>query len=73
MSSSRTFRRRLGDSRTVSLLVGRSVAVVLVDGTIVGALNLLSTTRVSLSSVGDSLELDDVGAGASPTWRPMLN
>lgn len=57
----------VGDSRTVSLLVGRSVAVVLVDGTIVGALNLLSTTRVSLSSVGDSLELDDVGAGASPS------
>jgi hypothetical protein len=57
----------LGDSRTVSLIVGRSVAMVLVDGKIVAALNLLSSTRVSLSSVGASLQLDDVGAGASPT------
>ena len=60
------FEAPLGGSRTVSLVVGRTVAALLVDDKVVAAVNLLSSTRVSLTSSGESLTLEQVGAGATP-------
>ena len=60
------FEAPLGASRTVSLVVGRTVAALLVDDKVVAAVNLLSSTRVSLTSSGESLTLEQVGAGATP-------
>ncbi|MFI0525832.1 MAG: hypothetical protein ACH37H_06975, partial [Ilumatobacteraceae bacterium] len=60
------FEAPLGGSRTVSLVVGRTVATLLVDDKVVAAVNLLSSTRVSLTSSGESLTLEQVGAGATP-------
>ena len=60
------FESPLGSSRTVSLLVGRTVALLLVDGNVVAAVNLLSSTQVSLTSTGESLTLEQVGVGAAP-------
>lgn len=61
------FEAPLGSSRAVALLVGRTVAVMLVDGKVVAAVNLLSSTQVSLTSTGESLTLVRVGEGATPS------
>jgi hypothetical protein len=50
----------------LSLIVGSHSAIMLVDGVIVGALSLLTTTEVTVSSVGNTLELRDVGSSAAP-------
>ncbi|MGB8861055.1 MAG: hypothetical protein WCC60_17485, partial [Ilumatobacteraceae bacterium] len=55
----------LGASRSLTLLVGRTVAVLMVDGHIVAGLNLLPSTTVSLVAGGD-VTLSHVGTGQAP-------
>ena len=51
----------------LTLIVGTSSAVLIVDDVVVAALNRLPTTEITLSSVGPQVEFRDVGAGTAPS------
>lgn len=50
----------------VSLVVGRNVAVLLVDGVVRSGLTMVSPSHVTLSSVGGEAVLRDASVGAAP-------
>lgn len=56
-----------GDRDEVSLVVGTTSAVLLVNGSIGAALTLLPSTHVQLTSTGDAVVLEGVRTGAAPT------
>jgi len=55
-----------GPSRSLSLLVGTHAAVLMVNGRVAAAMNLLPATTVSVVNAADGMTLQDVGVGRSP-------